>query len=944
VIKIAAALVWLSLCALAGAQTFPPNFTSQPVAQNLNQAIGVTFTPQGLGFLWEKGGRVRRLENGQISAQALIDISEEVGDWRDFGLLGFAPDPNFATNGRIYLLYVVDYHHARYFGTPQYNPATNEYFRDTIARLTRYTCDPATGFTTIIPGSRRVLVGETLSTGFPVCHQSHSIGTLLFGEDGTLLVGSGDGASYEEVDNGGPRSGSSNTARADGIIRAKEDVGAFRAQLVDSLCGKIIRINPENGDGIPSNPFYNAALPRSAASRVWVMGFRNPFRFALQPGTGVADPAAGDPGTLLIGDVGWYLREEFNIAPRGGMNFGWPVFEGLDVMNDYRNAAPFNQDARNPLFGTGGGGCPNQYFRFSELIVQETLGTPSWPNPCNPAVQIPSGVRRFQNARPEFEWGHGGPVRVRAFSGNNAAAIDITDPASPVTGTPFDGSSATGGVWYSGTQFPPEYRGTYFLSDFAGGWLRVVRFNGDAPNQVATFGDNIGAVTCVAMNPADGTLYYTMFDQTGSSQLRRIFWTDNAPPTAIAASDRTYGPAPLTVRFTGSGSTDPEGQPLSYLWNFGDGTTSTEANPVKVFDDTLDVTASGQIMARVFELNPPRPTGGGNWDPEIMRDGDFPPVGSTADNRQFDTYHGGEQGTWDYVGYQFARQHRFRRIVFQEGKHFFDGGWWESAWVYVRRNGVWSAVQNLSIVPAYRGNDGQNYDTYVLSFTPIDGEAIIFGGDPGGTAGFISVGELRVIADATPAGVPRRFDVTLRVTDPLGQSSATSMIISTNNTPPVIRITSPVDLSTFCVSGRESVALAADVRDAEHPAAQLSCEWQTLLHHDEHEHPEPVDRDCETGAFIEPHGNTGDLFWFEFILTVTDAQGLSARASVNIYPNCCPQDFNGDGFLDFFDFDDFVSCFEGTGCPATRSADYNADGFTDFFDFDAFVVGFSAGC
>ncbi len=58
----------------------------------------------------------------------------------------------------------------------------------------------------------------------------------------------------------------------------------------------------------------------------------------------------------------------------------------------------------------------------------------------------------------------------------------------------------------------------------------------------------------------------------------------------------------------------------------------------------------------------------------------------------------------------------------------------------------------------------------------------------------------------------------------------------------------------------------------------------------------------------------------------------------------CPSDFNGDGFVDFFDFDDFVSCFDGTTCPAGQDADFNNDGFADFFDFDDFVTAFETGC
>jgi hypothetical protein len=58
----------------------------------------------------------------------------------------------------------------------------------------------------------------------------------------------------------------------------------------------------------------------------------------------------------------------------------------------------------------------------------------------------------------------------------------------------------------------------------------------------------------------------------------------------------------------------------------------------------------------------------------------------------------------------------------------------------------------------------------------------------------------------------------------------------------------------------------------------------------------------------------------------------------------CPADFNGDGFLDFFDYDDYVACFEGSGCPPGRDADFNGDGFVDFFDYDEFVLNFETGC
>jgi hypothetical protein len=58
----------------------------------------------------------------------------------------------------------------------------------------------------------------------------------------------------------------------------------------------------------------------------------------------------------------------------------------------------------------------------------------------------------------------------------------------------------------------------------------------------------------------------------------------------------------------------------------------------------------------------------------------------------------------------------------------------------------------------------------------------------------------------------------------------------------------------------------------------------------------------------------------------------------------CPADFNGDGFLDFFDYDDYVLCYEENVCPDGKTADHNGDGFVDFFDYDDFVLDYETGC
>ena len=436
----------------------PPGFVDEPVLTGWNEAAGLAFSPVGDHLVvWEKAGRVWLVRNGQRQAAPLLDINDEVNAWRDFGLLGFALDPAFETNGYIYALYTVDHHHLQFFGTPNYNPAANDIFVNTIARLTRFTTREVNGIRTADPASRFVLIGETAQTGFPVCHQSHSIGSLAFAADGTLLVSNGDGASYELADTGGPIPSSSNTALAEGIITPKEDVGAFRAQLVDSLSGKILRIDPATGNGLASNPFYDASAPRAPRSRVWGMGLRNPFRFSIKPGTGGTNPAAGMPGELWIGDVGWADFEELNRAPTGGLNFGWPLFEGLTPGFGYPQSNAVNLDAPNPLNGVGG--CTIPAFRFRDLLVQDTLAAPSWPNPCNPLVQIPASVRRFEHTRPVLDWRHGsaGPARVPTYTGNNASQSTLGTPGCPVSGPSFGGNSVTGGVWYTATSFPPEY-------------------------------------------------------------------------------------------------------------------------------------------------------------------------------------------------------------------------------------------------------------------------------------------------------------------------------------------------------------------------------------------------------------------------------------------------------------------------------------------------------
>src|SRR5207247_2094265 len=114
---------------------------------------------QGRAYVWERTGKVWIVENGVKLAQPLIDITEEVGSWGDHGLMGFALDPAFQTNGYIYLFYIVDRHYLLYYGTPSYDPNANEYNNATIGRITRYTAKASDGFHSVDLASRKILVG-----------------------------------------------------------------------------------------------------------------------------------------------------------------------------------------------------------------------------------------------------------------------------------------------------------------------------------------------------------------------------------------------------------------------------------------------------------------------------------------------------------------------------------------------------------------------------------------------------------------------------------------------------------------------------------------------------------------------------------------------------------------------------------------------------------------
>lgn len=489
---ISVAFLFLAAPPAARAVILPPGFAEDILASGFQAATAIDFAPDGRLFVTEKQGTVWIVRDGVKLGTPFLDLRDEVHNAGDKGLLGIALDPNFASNGWVYVFYVVD----PVFGAPD-EPAT----AITFGRLARYT---AVGDVANL-GSRTILLGTNSADGFPNCAKIHGVGTIRFGDDGSLFVGCGDGAHANRVDFG--QNLYPEDPGCEAMFGAALDVGAARSQLLTSLAGKILRIDPATGRGLPSNPFWNGD-PNAPQSKVWVLGLRNPFRFTVMPGT-------ASPGALLISEVGWTAWEELNVARNGGENFGWPCREGTEPQPAY------TLNPRAPEFCAAMQGAP-------------TI--------------------------PILTWNHEDPGSVG-----------------------FTGFASTGSVVYDATQFPVAYRGGVFFCDFGGEWIRFARLGANgAVTSVESFAFDARQPVELRVDPSTGDLVYVSI---GPGKVHRITYAaGNVPPVAVAAAMPAAGPAPLDVLFSSSGTVDANGDAMTFVWDFGDGSApSTEANPAHMY-------------------------------------------------------------------------------------------------------------------------------------------------------------------------------------------------------------------------------------------------------------------------------------------------------------------------------------------------------------------------
>jgi glucose/arabinose dehydrogenase len=256
-------------------------------------------TDRSVQFVVQQTGRIRVVRNGTVLGTDLLDLTSAIACCGEQGLLGlaFAPD---ASSGRFFVNF------------------TNTSGDTVVARFKR-SADPV-----VADGNSRF---DLVFLGRRVIDQpfaNHNGGNLLFGPDGYLYIGLGDGGSGNDPGN--------------------------RAQNPNELLGKMLRIDvnvPDNdplGYTIPpDNPFVG----QPPLDEIWAFGLRNPWRYSFD------DVTRGGTGALLIGDVGQSRFEEIDYEPRGagGRNYGWRNREGAH--DNVTSASPAYQPLTEPIFEYG---------------------------------------------------------------------------------------------------------------------------------------------------------------------------------------------------------------------------------------------------------------------------------------------------------------------------------------------------------------------------------------------------------------------------------------------------------------------------------------------------------------------------------------------------------------------------------------------------------------
>jgi len=377
---VAAALAATTLLIAAGRdegkQLGPKHLALERIA-GFRQPVYLTQPPgaSDLLFVVERNGTIRIVKNGEKVHRPFLDIRRRVkAKGAEQGLLGMAFAPDYEKSGLFYV---------------SYTGLSGD------LRILEYRRSPDSDLLADRESARNVLrIRENSS--------KHHGGMLLFGPDGDLYIGAGDGGpSYDPYD----------TAQARG-----------------KLLGKLLRIDPaQKGKHPYTVPKSNPFVGRHGRDEIYAYGLRNPWRFSFDRAT----------GELSIGDVGQDRFEEIDIVPAGkakGANFGWSAYEGF---GKFKGGVPRRATVLPVLAYPHGPGCAvtGGYIvrdpRLDRLNGRQIVGRYLFGDYCTGklfSLAPPTGAR---------DAGHDHPIGLRvplltSFGEDRAGHIYVLSEKGPV--------------------------------------------------------------------------------------------------------------------------------------------------------------------------------------------------------------------------------------------------------------------------------------------------------------------------------------------------------------------------------------------------------------------------------------------------------------------------------------------------------------------------------
>ena len=523
------------------------------------EPMNLAVLPDGRVLHTTRQGEVR-LHNPRTGLNTLAGTLD-VYQHDEEGLQSVAVDPDFESNHWVYAYYSPP------LDTPEDDsttPVTNE--GDAPETGTAADFAPFKGHLQL---SRFKLTGDTLKLDteekilqVPVdrgicCHVG---GNIDFDNAGNLFLSTGDDTNPFASDGYVPIDDSPNRNPA---FDARRSAGN-----TNDLRGKLLRIHPTAGGGY-TIPLGNL-FPQGTAStkpEIYAMGLRNAFRFAVNrkngdvylgdysPDAGVANPLRGPAGHGR-----WMLIKR-------PANYGWPYCVTPDLPYiDYDFASKTSGEAFN-------------------------CNAPTNDSPYN------TGLKRLPAVTQPDVW----------YSYDASPLFPQLGPE----GTP-GGIAPMGGPAYDPTpgnrspfRFPNSYKGVPLFYEWSRDYIKEFRLNGRRLADIQPFPLTVDNPMDIEYGP-DGALYVLeygdgYFAENDDAQLTKInFVRGNHTPIPKVAADKTSGRPPLTVQFSSAGTNDPNGDPISYAWDFeSDGTVdSREANPTHVYDKNGTYRANLRVTDR----------------------------------------------------------------------------------------------------------------------------------------------------------------------------------------------------------------------------------------------------------------------------------------------------------------------------------------------------------